>query len=54
MALSREGSLASTIMQGTELSPSQALLADGSSVLEKTTHLILYTPVRLFSPRIPR
>ncbi|WP_183228189.1 alpha/beta fold hydrolase [Bartonella callosciuri] len=50
MALSREGSLASTIMQGTELSPSQALLADSSSVLEKTTHLILYTPVRLLSP----
>ncbi|ETS11554.1 alpha/beta hydrolase [Bartonella quintana] len=50
MALSREGSLASTIMQGTELSLSQALLADSSSVLEKTTHLILYTPVRLLSP----
>ncbi|WP_208435781.1 alpha/beta hydrolase [Bartonella phoceensis] len=54
MALSREGSLASTIMQGTELSPSQALLADGSSVLEKTTHLIFYTPVRLLSPLAPR
>lgn len=54
MALSREGSLASTIMQGTELSPSQALLADSSSVLEKTTHLILYTPVRLLSPLAPR
>nr|WP_275065407.1 alpha/beta hydrolase [Bartonella sp. AU15XJBT] len=54
MALSREGSLASTIMQGTELSPSQALLADSSSVLEKTTHLILYTPLRFLSPRIPR
>ncbi|WP_455478331.1 alpha/beta hydrolase [Bartonella sp. B10] len=50
MALSREGSLASTIMQGTELSPSQAILADGSSVLEDTTHLILYTPVHLLSP----
>ncbi|EJF81252.1 Alpha/beta hydrolase of uncharacterised function (DUF900) [Candidatus Bartonella washoeensis] len=50
MALIREGSLASTIMQGTELSPSQALLADSSSVLEKTTHLIFYTPVRLLSP----
>ncbi|EJF80883.1 alpha/beta hydrolase [Bartonella doshiae] len=50
MALSREGSLASTIMQGTELSPSQAILADSSSVLEKTTHLILYTPIRLLSP----
>ncbi|WP_455480145.1 alpha/beta hydrolase [Bartonella sp. B23] len=50
MALSREGSLASTIMQGTELSPSQALLADSSSVLEKTTHLILYTPVRFLTP----
>lgn len=54
MALSREGSLASTIMQGTELSPSQALLADSSSVLEKTTHLILYTPVRFLSPLAPR
>nr|WP_246588278.1 alpha/beta hydrolase [Bartonella raoultii] len=54
MALSREGSLASTIMQGTELSPSQALLADGSSVLEKTTHLILYTPMRFLSPLAPR
>ncbi|MET3590417.1 esterase/lipase superfamily enzyme [Bartonella silvatica] len=53
MALSREGSLASTIMQGTELSPSQALLADSSSVLEKTTHLIIYTPVRLLSPFSP-
>ncbi|QLC51395.1 alpha/beta hydrolase [Bartonella alsatica] len=53
MALSREGSLASTIMQGTELSPSQALLADSSSVLEKTTHLILYAPVRLLSPLAP-
>ncbi len=53
MALSREGSLASTIMQGTELSPSQALLADSSSVLEKTTHLIFYTPVRLLSPLTP-
>lgn len=53
MALSREGSLASTIMQGTELSPSQALLADSSTVLEKTTHLILYTPLRFLSPRIP-
>ncbi|WP_409361923.1 alpha/beta hydrolase [Bartonella heixiaziensis] len=50
MALAREGSLASTMMQGTELSPSQALLADSSSVLEKTTHLILYTPARLLSP----
>ncbi|WP_455482471.1 alpha/beta hydrolase [Bartonella sp. B35(2025)] len=52
MALSHEGSLASTIMQGTELSPSQAILADSSSVLEKTTHLILYTPVHLLSPLI--
>ncbi|WP_336279208.1 alpha/beta hydrolase [Bartonella sp. CB175] len=50
MALSKEGSLASTIMQGTELSPSQAILADSSSVLEKTTHLILYAPMRLLSP----
>lgn len=50
MALSREGSLALTIMQGTELSPSQAILADSSSVLEGTTHLILYTPARILSP----
>ncbi|WP_455477505.1 alpha/beta hydrolase [Bartonella sp. B41] len=50
MALSREGSLASTIMEGTELSPSQAILADSSSVLEKTTRLILYAPVHLLSP----
>ncbi|GAA5099248.1 alpha/beta hydrolase [Bartonella acomydis] len=53
MALSREGSLASTIMQGTELSPSQALLTDSSTVLEKTTHIILYTPIRLLSPLAP-
>ncbi|UNE55532.1 alpha/beta hydrolase [Bartonella machadoae] len=52
MALSREGSLASTIMQGTELSPSQALLADSSTVLEKTTHLILYTPVRFLTSTV--
>ncbi|WP_455475456.1 alpha/beta hydrolase [Bartonella sp. B17] len=50
MALSRDGSLASAIMQGTELTPSQALLADGSTVLEKTTHIILYAPMRLLSP----
>ncbi|MCZ2328307.1 alpha/beta hydrolase [Bartonella sp. F02] len=50
MALSREGSLASTIMQGTELTPSQAILADGSSVLEKTTRFILYTPAHFLSP----
>ncbi|MCZ2204222.1 alpha/beta hydrolase [Bartonella sp. A05] len=50
MALSREGSLASMIMQGTELSPSQAILADGHSVLEKTTRLIFYTPLHLLSP----
>ncbi|WP_332065610.1 alpha/beta hydrolase [Bartonella sp. CB189] len=49
MALSREGSLASTIMQGTELSPSQVILADSSSVLEKTARIIFYAPMRIFS-----
>ncbi|WP_455474783.1 alpha/beta hydrolase [Bartonella sp. B30(2025)] len=50
MTLSRDGSLASAIMQGTELTPSQALLADSSTVLEKTTNIILYTPMRLLFP----
>ncbi|AQX28067.1 MULTISPECIES: alpha/beta hydrolase [unclassified Bartonella] len=50
MALSREGSLASTIMQETELSPSQAILSDGSNILKKTTDFILYTPMHLLSP----
>ncbi|WP_442894948.1 alpha/beta hydrolase [Bartonella sp. CB178] len=50
MALSRDGSLASAIMQGTEMTPSQALLADSSTVLEKTTHIIFYAPLRLFYP----
>ncbi|MFT4321225.1 alpha/beta hydrolase [Bartonella bacilliformis] len=48
MALSREGSLASTIMRGTELSPSQAMFADGSNVLKETTNFIFYAPVRFF------
>ncbi|MCL6229586.1 alpha/beta hydrolase [Bartonella bilalgolemii] len=50
MALSREGSLASTIMQGTELSPREAILADGHNILKRTADFILYTPMHLLSP----
>lgn len=49
MALSQDGSLTDTIMQGTGQTGGQAILADGNSVLKGTTDLILYTPVRLLS-----
>ncbi|EYS92082.1 hypothetical protein X471_00369 [Bartonella bacilliformis str. Heidi Mejia] len=49
MTLSREGSLSSTIMQGTEFSSSQAMLADSSNVLKETTNFTFYAPIHLFS-----
>ncbi|ENN91687.1 alpha/beta hydrolase [Bartonella schoenbuchensis] len=50
MALSREGSLASAIMQGTELSPGQEIFADSGHILKKTTDFILSAPIHLLSP----
>ncbi|EJF88868.1 alpha/beta hydrolase [Bartonella tamiae] len=49
MALSSDGSLASTIMKGTEQTGAEAILADGGNILKGTTNLILYTPARLIS-----
>lgn len=49
MALAHDGSLAATIMKGTEPTGGQAILADGGNVLRGTTNLILYTPARLIS-----
>ncbi|ALE03840.1 Mll0159-like protein [Bartonella ancashensis] len=49
MALSRDGSLSSAIMQETKSSSSQAIFSDSSDSLQDTTSFIFYTPMRILS-----
>lgn len=49
MALSHEGALSSSLMQGTEQTGGQEILSDGGNVLTGTTNLIFYTPSRIIS-----
>lgn len=49
MALSHDGALSTSLMQGTEQTDGQELLSDGGSVLRGTTNLIMYAPTHIIS-----